>query len=31
MEKYKSKLTENYANKLDELYGMYVTRMKANR
>ena len=31
MEKYKSKLSDNYSGKLDELYGMYVSRMKGAR
>ena len=31
MEKYKSKLADNYSGKLDELYGMYVSRMKEAR
>ncbi|KAB5348978.1 DUF2723 domain-containing protein [Bacteroides salyersiae] len=31
MEKYKSKLSNNYSGKLDELYGMYVSRMKGAR
>ena len=31
MEKYKSKLSENYSGKLDELYGMYVSRVKGTR
>ena len=31
MEKYKSKLSDNYSGKLDELYGMYVSRMKGTR
>ncbi|WP_221657316.1 glycosyltransferase family 117 protein [Bacteroides salyersiae] len=31
MEKYKSKLSDNYSGKLDELYGMYISRMKGAR
>ena len=31
MEKYKSKLSDNYSGKLDELYGMYVSRLKGAR
>ena len=31
MEKYKSKLSDNYSGKLDEWYGMYVSRMKGAR
>ena len=31
MEKYKSKLSDNYSGKLDELYGMYVSRVKGTR
>ena len=31
MEKYKSKLSDNYSGKLDELYGVYVSRMKGAR
>ena len=31
MEKYKSKLSENYSGKLDELDGMYVSRVKGTR
>ena len=31
MEKYKSKLSDNYSGKLDELYVMYVSRMKGAR
>ena len=31
MEKYKSKLSDNYSGKLDELYGMSVSRMKGAR